>query len=587
MGRKKTLHLAVIGIDGSGKSSCYEGLLQYLATDRSVAGIGDKVLVNDFGTGLITPPDIVRVKLKVVLGAIVGMCHGKILYELSKLTELVARSKIQDTIVKKYKPEYVITDGSALVNMLGWARYYHPQHFNEDKYFEIISYLTAKKKMPFIKTLYYIRQLPELVLINGVYAAHLQVPDLIIFLKVNPQEAIRRILERGKEIQIHEQVKFLETLQGAYSFICKMLEVSFATKIVTIETDGLTKEQVMQKCQEIIESKEPLAMVNVIATTISGSLKDWKKMDFMEPEFKRRIRSSKVFSVDSHKEAFETTRSLVNQGAKIIVSAGGAGTFNSVLEGCCYDQPPAADLRLAFLRKGSADLIGKVLNIPDELGPAVQILTEGIINDKTIESDILEVEAGALDGKSHKFHMIGFGGIGVFGDIPYFTESRFIKYYKGILGYLFGDRGPFLTGANLAFIKRCLDRLIGKRMKFRVVAEGVDLPFKDYMNIIVMNGDLGKHFPIARGVPLASGDFQVTLMEDKGTIGAYRQMIHAWKGDLESYKERLGVYIFRTNKLRLIPDTDSEYFYNLDGLLKKAVGPIEYRVFSRIKLITG
>jgi len=124
-------------------------------------------------------------------------------------------------------------------------------------------------------------------------------------------------------------------------------------------------------------------------------------------------------------------------------------------------------------------------------------------------------------------------------------------------------------------------------MKFRVVAEGVDLPFKDYMNIIVMNGDLGKHFPIARGVPLASGDFQVTLMEDKGTIGAYRQMIHAWKGDLESYKERLGVYIFRTNKLRLIPDTDSEYFYNLDGLLKKAVGPIEYRVFSRIKLITG
>ncbi|MCK9614387.1 MAG: deoxynucleoside kinase [Candidatus Omnitrophica bacterium] len=587
MTTKKPLHIAIVGIDGSGKSSCYEDLLLKISADRKVAGVGDKVLVSIPGAGLVTPQDIVQVKLKSSLGVIVRMCHGKFLYEISKLSELVLRSKIQNTIAKRYKPQYIITDGSALVNILGWGRYFHPQYFNEKMYVELIAYLTGKKKISFLKAFYYAKRIPELVLINRIYSACLQVPDIIIFLKVKPEVAIQRILARGKEVQVHEQTQFLSMLQEAYSFVCKLLSVSFPVKIVEIDTDGLTKEEVTKHCQDVLDKNDSPAKVNIVATTISGSIKDWKKLDSMESEFKRYIESSKVFIEDSHKDAFETTRNLVKQGAKIIVSAGGAGTFNSVLEGCCCSQALPADLRLAFLRKGSADLIGKVLNIPDELEPAVKIISEGIIKDKTIESDVLEVEARTTSGEIRKYHMIGFGGVGVFGDIPYFTESRFIKYYKGFLGYLFGDRGPFLTGANLALFKRYLDKIRGKNIKFRIVADGIDIPFKKYMNIIIMNGDLGKHFPIARGIPLGSGDFQVTLMEDKGPISAYKQMLHAWKGGLESHKEELGVYVFRTNKLKIIPDSNYEYFLNLDGLLKKTAGPVEYSVFSKVKLVTA
>ncbi len=368
------MHIAVIGIDGSGKSSCYEDLLRYLAVNRNVAGVGDKVLVSVSSGELITPQDIIQVRLKSTLGVIVRMCRGKLLYEISKLTELVVRSKIQNTIAERYKPQYLVTDGSALVNMLGWGRYYRPQYFNEKAYVELIAYLTGEKRVSFRKAFYYAKRIPELVLINRVYAAHLQVPDIIIFLKVKPEEAIKRILTRGKETQVHEHTRFLAMLQEAYAFVCKMLSMSFPIKIVEIDTDGLTQEEVMQKCHEIIERSEPAAKVNIVATTISGSFKDWKKLDSMESEFRRYHESSKAFIVDSHKEAFEVTRSLIKQGAKIIVSAGGAGTFNSVLEGCCSDQAPPTELRLAFLRKGSADLIGKVLNIPDELGPAVKII---------------------------------------------------------------------------------------------------------------------------------------------------------------------------------------------------------------------
>ncbi len=581
------MQIAVIGIDGSGKSCCYERLLNLLSKQKRVAGIGDKVFVSDKEGRLITPQDVLGIKLKSGLGFMVKKAKDKLTYEISKLSELVVRSKIQEALTERYTPNIVLTDGSPLINMLGWGVYYHPQRFNERDYLDLLQYLTAEKKIPFLSTSFYLKNIPELVLINRVYKAKLQVPDIIFFLKVNPRIALQRITQRGKELQMHEQENFLRKLQEAYIFVCKIMEQHFKTKVFEIDTDNLTAEEVLNRCQASLKPREQLAEINVIATTISGSIKDWKKLDNMEAEFKRYYPSSKVHIVDSHREAFEKTEELVSLGAKIIVSAGGAGTFNSVLEGCCSAGPTTNDLRLAFLRKGSADLIGKVLNIPDKLEPAVKIISEGIKLDKILESDVLEIEFNDSKNQRKKFHMIGFGGLGLFGDIPYFTESRFIKYYKGVLGYLFGDRGPFLTGANLALLKRYLDKLIGKKIKFRIIADGVDIPYKNYANIIIMNGDLGKHFPIAKGIPLGSGDFQVTLMRDRGLFGVYKQMIHAWKGDLEFHKDSLGVEILRTKTLKILPNSDFEYFLNVDGLLKRVSGNIEYRIFSKVKLITG
>lgn len=581
------MHIALIGIDGSGKSSCYEGLLSALSKDKRVAGIGDKVLVNGPAGQLIVPQDIARVRLKSAFGFLVKRAKDKLLYEISKLTELVIRNKIQDIIVKRYRPHFVVTDGSPLINILGWGRYYRPQHFNEKDYLNLLQYLTGEAKIPLFRISTYLKDTPELLLINRIYAARLIIPDIIIFLKVSPEIALQRIAQRGKEIQIHERSSFLKKLQEAYIFVCNIMKDHFATKVFEIDTDRLTPEEVLYRCQQYLNSLEQLAQINVIATTISGSIKDWNKLDTMEAEFRQYNPSSKVHIVDSHKEAFTKTKDLVNAGAKIIVSAGGAGTFNSILEGCCSPGYISDGLRLAFLRKGSADLIGKVLNIPDELGPAVKIISQGIKNEKILESDVLEIECNDENGQRKKLHMIGFGGVGIFGNIPYFTESRFIKYYKGFLGYLFGDRGPFLTGANLAVIKHYFDKFRGRKMRFKIVTDEIETPFNDYMNVIIMNGDLGKHFPIAKGIPLGSGDFQVVLMENRGLMGVYKQMIHAWKGDLQNYQERLGVAIYRTKSLKIIPERHNPYYLNVDGLLKQASGEIEYRLFSKVKLITG
>ena len=322
--------------------------------------------------------------------------------------------------------------------------------------------------------------------------------------------------------------------------------------------------------------------VNIIATTISGSIEDWKKIDRIKGEFEKFYDGEiALYVVDSHMEAREQANELVKNDERIIVSAGGSGTFNSILEGSRLKEGFPEGLRLAFLRKGSADLLGKALNIPDELTDGARIISDGIEEDCTIESDIIEA---TIDDK--KYHFIGYGGIGIFGIVPYFSESRFKKYYKGLLGQWFGDRGPFLFMVNLAILKYYKDKIFSKA-RFVIKTEKRELPAEQYSSVIIVNGDLGEDFPLARDTPLGSGYFRVILSKDLGLFSTYSQMIHAWKGELDDSKEESGVEMLDAETLAIAPEKSREYMVNIDGALVRTSGEINYRISDRIKLITG
>lgn len=322
--------------------------------------------------------------------------------------------------------------------------------------------------------------------------------------------------------------------------------------------------------------------INIIATTISGSIKDWQKIDKIKPEFEKHYKGNvEVFIVDSHEKAKQKAHELVENNECLIVSAGGSGTFAHILEGCRMKDGYSKELRLAFLRKGSADLLGKVLKMPDELERNVKLIVEGIINDKTISSDVIEIN---INGKNH--HFIGYGGIGVFGVVPFFTESRIKKYYKGILSYLFGDRGPFLLGVNLAILKFYFEELF-RQIKFNIDTDHLKENNIKLSNLLIMNGDLGKHYPIAPGMPLNSGNFQVSILKNKGIITCYKQLIHAWKGDMHVHKEKLGLETVLTKKLTIESVKAKKYMVNIDGALHVTNQPISYRISDSVRLISG
>jgi len=327
--------------------------------------------------------------------------------------------------------------------------------------------------------------------------------------------------------------------------------------------------------------------VEVIATTISGSIQDWGKVKRIVPLFEKHGRTDVTLHVArSHDEARAQTRELVAGGARCLISAGGSGTFNRVLEGCVDSGVGLGEIRLGFLRKGSADLIGKTLGMPDEIAEAIRVFAESLATDRTVPCDVIRVESAG--GPEPARHLVGYGGAAIFGRIPHYTENRFIKYYKGVLGSLLGDMGPFLVGSVLTVFERTIKSTGRRKLPWSLEIDGEEVARRRYQALILANGYLGPNMPFARGVPLGSGDFHLFGIRDLGLIRLPGQFRHAWDGSVLKSPERWGFERYRiTGELRLSPGDGRPFPVNVDGSSMVCENSVSFRIVDRIRLLSS
>jgi len=326
--------------------------------------------------------------------------------------------------------------------------------------------------------------------------------------------------------------------------------------------------------------------IDVIATTISGSIKDWGKVKHIVPLFRKYgFDRVSLFSVDSHAEVRRKTAECLKNGSRIIISAGGSGTFNSALEGCCDSGIDLNEINLGFLRKGSADLIGKTLGMPDDIEVAIKVFVDSINTDKTIKCDIIVAET---EGDSAiPRHFVGYGGAEIFGDIPTYTENKFIKYYKGILGQLFGDLGPFFVGASIACCVKTSKSIFKGKRKWQIIVDGKKVSENYYQALIIVNGDLGKDLPLARSVPLGSGDFYIFGIRDIGLLKLPGQFKHTWNASVLDDPGKWGFESYCIeNSLKLIPEIGNKFKVNIDGSTLECQNSVNFRIINQINLIT-
>jgi diacylglycerol kinase family enzyme len=410
-----------------------------------------------------------------------------------------------------------------------------------------------------------------------------------------------RIRARGRPLQVHETEDFLTELARAYARICRVLEERCDVPVVKIQVDQTTPEEttrtvvdaVLDQVQrqgepEVVEGYAPDS-IEIVATTMSGSIQDQRKVGQIGPEFRSRTAQPvRVHLARNHAEAQAAARAIVTGGGRTIVSAGGAGTFNAVLEGCHVNGIVPADLHLAFLRKGSADLIGKALNVPDELQAAAAAIVDGIESDHLVAADILAIEAADPKGRKGVRHMVGFGGLGIFGDVPRFTETRVVKFYKGILGTLFGDLGPFYVGLALATIYWRIQRLLSRVSPISLTLDGEELPPDIWGTVTVINGDLGKDFPLGRGLALSSGSFRVVALRYRGMRKALKQINACRTARVLDDPDHYAAIVRDVRDLRARPVKPTPpYMVNVDGLRMMVRGAVRIRVSGQVQLVAG
>jgi diacylglycerol kinase family enzyme len=303
--------------------------------------------------------------------------------------------------------------------------------------------------------------------------------------------------------------------------------------------------------------------IDVIATTVSGSISDWSKVERIQPLFAEQgFDDLHLHVVDSHAEARAQACSLLAGGRRLLISAGGSGTFNAVLEGCCDSNVPLGDIRLGFLRKGSADLLGKVLGMPDEIEAAVAVFAQSIRAGHVMPCDFLSAQNGQADAAPR--HFVGYGGGEIFGRIPHFTENRFMKWYKGVLSQVFGDLGPFTLGMTLALLEKILKGPFGRR-NWRILVDGREVASGPYQALIVVNGYLGPDMPYSDD-ELGSGCFHLFALRNQGALRLLGQARRARDGSIMHDPAKWGMAHYPVKgQLTLETKDDRTFPLNVDG----------------------
>ena len=233
----KSKTIAIIGVDGSGKSTCFRLLFDSIR-DKNIAAIGDMVMAKK--NDELFKINLWQSRLKLFLGPRVKRLKNRKLYRIFKFLELLLRVKLLYKIDRKYAPQLILTDGSSLINILGWGHYYCPEIYSKELLTEVIGYMTGNKipthRKPFFK-----KHSHEVLLINRL-GIKFHIPDEIFFLKVSPDVAVERISLRNEDLQPHETREFLNNLQESYVMVCQLLSES---KIHYIDTDTKTSETII------------------------------------------------------------------------------------------------------------------------------------------------------------------------------------------------------------------------------------------------------------------------------------------------------------------------------------------------------
>ena len=229
--------IAVIGVDGSGKSTCFRLLFESIR-DKNIVAIGDKIIAKK--NDELFKIDLWQSRLKLFLGPRVKKLKNRKLYRIFKFLELVLRAKLLYKIDRKYAPKLIITDGSPLINILGWGHYYCPEIYSKELLIEVIGYMTGNK-IPKHRKAFFKKHSHEVLFVNRL-RIKFHIPDEVFFLKVSPEVAIKRISHRNEDLQPHETRDFLNNLQESYAMVCQLLKES---KIHYIDTDDKIPETII------------------------------------------------------------------------------------------------------------------------------------------------------------------------------------------------------------------------------------------------------------------------------------------------------------------------------------------------------
>ena len=297
------LHVCVLGIDGSGKSTVVAALPGILAAETGsvVGSAGDSfriVAPDEDHLALRFCPDGLplraRLALKLRRVAKSFVDHPK-LYAFFKVAQMLSQDGASAILAQRYDTKLFVSDGNAFLSTTGRASNYlrAASAVNQTNTSApeardlkaVFSYILdneplpaeSREKLPSLRTGKLIYKLNQLLRLRAAW-----LPDVVIFLDLSPELALTRIKSRGKKIDRHENLAdltqaremYLKTVQAFQAYrtpeSVHVINVDQLSLGATLRVVSETLKPHLISCTTKRESGSPLGTTDLADETIRG-----------------------------------------------------------------------------------------------------------------------------------------------------------------------------------------------------------------------------------------------------------------------------------------------------------------------------
>lgn len=212
--RLRPFVVAVLGIDGSGKSTLSRRLSLDLSVDASTCLIGDSLELFGGGEPRAAQP-LLKEKLRRWVSAQAKDAKSLARYKIPKLTELLLRDALLGEAKRWYGPDLIFMDGSPILNMTAWSILYRSDLMSAEFCARALAILAGagSAEDPLFQ------EFPELRMMKRLGLTRLSLPEAVVFLDVPPAVSMARIDSRGEKMQVHETAEKLGLLRDAYLLV--------------------------------------------------------------------------------------------------------------------------------------------------------------------------------------------------------------------------------------------------------------------------------------------------------------------------------------------------------------------------------
>jgi 1-acyl-sn-glycerol-3-phosphate acyltransferase len=244
-----------IGVCGIGEERRQEVFMQVagrLGAGQRTIAVSDRVYeINGEGMKERTPP-VPAARGRVWVGLLARIFSARGMFKGEKFSEMVEQAQINEALGVKSATRFVVTDGSALVDLLAWAEAdFYQGIFNEAGLNHLMQYLAGEKKITLGRWWNFMRKAPEVWLVNIFDLARPPVPDVLVLVTMPIPRVMAELRTRGEELETHENEAFLEKLQDGYRQVGHVLKKRRKVEVLECDASMMSAEEIAEEVEAI------------------------------------------------------------------------------------------------------------------------------------------------------------------------------------------------------------------------------------------------------------------------------------------------------------------------------------------------